>query len=764
MDANTDDIHRSIQRLGTFLFQESISKETEPHPLFILRDQLQVLDDTFHLATLDEQHKLVYDLSRLKIEYFIHLLQQYSSTIPFSLVKALLDTIRFQVNMSMNVNPLLTDHYFHFSTIYLTTNSNTNYLEGKTANYLNELFLNFFASIGSRAVHIKTNISYSICVSHTNISNFFELNASTESLLQAIITYLNNFFFHNHQQSECHTSILKWLLNLTNIYGFVPYFVKMEYPNTVLQWMALSNDQGERISLNHWFLILNLLHNLARHRMGVKTLNKLKAIAIIKQWKDQHMSRLLSIGDDENDKDILIAYHLVYAILLEPKELKKEEISNIQTVLDYILERTVQAFKSPDLCFGSYNICEYLNGLTKFVVNDKFLLYIISREKIFDLLMDKFLLFNVNYQSTDLNTIICSSLYTIFWSISFQSEYHSKLKSMEEFIAHVEQISKLESNDEHAIMMKRAAKGILYNLDLIQMDIQPIEESINENQVKIMISYAHKDMTFCQKLLDQLTEQFDGDIWVDFKRLSLPYEDDWEEIAIAITQCDVVLMIVTENYCSSKSCRREVIHADKRNKRMIPIYQGKDYKPDDWFEIRVGSAVRVRFGDKKSDEEVMNNLLKLIHAQEKVRQSNQENDSCRERQIETTVNTEKQTILKSLSSHHLNSMNAPILSHVLPPIPVEQWTSDEIKCWFQLNLLSDVLFNTLNFTDGCQLLTYAQLLIGSSLYTNDEYESLRNRIGKDVFYLDEYARFLSGLTKLIQSLPVKKRSNFCIII
>ena len=72
-----------------------------------------------------------------------------------------------------------------------------------------------------------------------------------------------------------------------------------------------------------------------------------------------------------------------------------------------------------------------------------------------------------------------------------------------------------------------------------------------------------------------------------------------------------IIMIVTENYCSSKSCRREVIHADKRIKRMIPVYQGKDYKPEDWFEIRVASSTWVRFGDKKSDEEVIDTLLKF---------------------------------------------------------------------------------------------------------------------------------------------------------
>ena len=36
-------------------------------------------------------------------------------------------------------------------------------------------------------------------------------------------------------------------------------------------------------------------------------------------------------------------------------------MSNIEKVLDYILERTIQAFNSKELYYGPYNACEYFN-------------------------------------------------------------------------------------------------------------------------------------------------------------------------------------------------------------------------------------------------------------------------------------------------------------------------------------------------------------------------------------------------------------------
>ncbi|CAF4833211.1 unnamed protein product, partial [Rotaria socialis] len=59
------------------------------------------------------------------------------------------------------------------------------------------------------------------------------------------------------------------------------------------------------------------------------------------------------------------------------------------------------------------------------------------------------------------------------------------------------------------------------------------------------------------------------------------------------------------------------------------------------------------------------------------------------------------TSLRSLRS----LSNIEETSTLLP----NQWTYEEIKCWFRQNLLSDYLFNIFTFDNGDEFLTYATL-------------------------------------------------------
>ncbi|CAF1305003.1 unnamed protein product [Rotaria sp. Silwood1] len=868
-------VTNALRQLETILLDGNYHDEKLCNSLNIVHDQLQQIEKNSNSVSNDDKQQLLLMFQSLEVNLFRQFLIQLTSKISSSFVCSLLDTIRLQLIIDMETNPLMSDCYFKVSLIWLTTDSTINYLTQKSFSISNESnideqIFNLFCYISSRAVYYKTSRSSSMCVSRKTTPNFFQLTNTTEHLLQAFITYLNSYFLDDRQHSESDALILKWLLNIADIYGFIPYFVKTGYPEAILEWMKRKQNFDKKISLDTWFLVINILYNFARHCIGINALNKLKTLEILKEWKNQYFSKLPSANMMKTFEEILVAYYLLYVILLEPKEMKKENMTSIQNVLDHIIERTIQAFNSSEFNCGLYNVTEYLAGLAKLVANDKFLRYIISKDNMFDLFFGKFLEFNHlctrhgNTESNDLHELICVSLYTIFWSISFQSDYYVTLKENDEFIRFVVQMSKTESNDEHIVAMRRAAKGILFNLDLVQTDLQLIDNiETDYDHVKVMISYAHKDTKLCQKLVSQLQNCVRGDIWVDFIKLKPPYDDDWEEIARAITQCDVVLMLVTENYCTSKSCRREVIHADKRNKRMIPVYQGKEYQPEDWFEIRVGSATFVRFGDNKSDEIVMEALLNLIHATDKTKrnldrmrpheaptqigqQQTVQNiiqnpilslsstisppsklisnpiietlttqsvpysptpdivpilslPSVNKKPIEQWTNVDLQHILQlplsilDLSSGQallayirllsnedalydeyetcmrhrglsreqfanligsLRSLRSLYNIEAASALPPDQWTYEEIKCWFHQNRLSDYLFDTFTFVDGTEFLVYAKLVTESSIRMDAEYDRLRSRIqsrynGQDIFQLDEYARFVNALKKLL---------------
>ncbi|CAM2721124.1 unnamed protein product [Rotaria socialis] len=872
--SSKETVANALCQLETIFLGGNYHDENLCTSLNIVRNELQEIDKQSNSISSDVKNQLLLVLQSFEVNLFRQCLLRIFAEMSSTIVFTFFDTIRFQLMIDLETNPSMSDFYLKISLAWLTNDSTINYLIQKSLPSSNEMnideqFLNLFCCISTRAVFYKTSGSSSLCVSRKTTPTFFESTDTTDRLLRAFITYLNGYFIDDRQHSESVTLILKWLLNMADIYGYIPYFVKTNYPEAILEWMKKTRDYNDKISLETWFLVINIFYNFARHRIGVKALNKLKALDILKEWKNRYFTELPSTDMMKTFEDTVLAYYLLYVLLLEPKEMKQERISSIENVLDHIIERTVQAFNSSQFNCGLYNVTEYLAGLAKLGVNDKFLLYFISKDGILDLFIRKFLEFNQsctrndNVESTDLNTLICASLYTIFWSISFQSDYSTKLKENNEFIEFVQQVSTNESTDENIVAMKRAAKGILFNLDLIQTDLQPIDDTdTDDDHVKAMISYAHKDTKLCQTLVSKLEGRVRGDVWVDFIKLQPPYEDDWEEIACAITQCDVVLMLVTENYCTSKSCRREVIHADKRNKRIIPIYQGKEYQPEDWFEIRVGSATFVRFGDGKSDEKVMETLLNLIHATDKRKRSfnkttsheaptsiNQqqtvayivpspvlsvspvlprtqpisspmmENLRPQAMRFESTSDTTPNQSLPTINRKPVEQWtNAELLNFLqLPPTMLDlssgqaaltyirlltnddslvdeyetrmrhrgfsrdqfanaitslrslrslsnieetstllpnQWTYEEIKCWFRQNLLSDYLFNIFTFDNGDEFLTYATLVTQTPTRIDVEYDRLKSLIQnrynpQDPFALDEYARFVNAMKKLI---------------
>ncbi|CAF0860042.1 unnamed protein product [Rotaria sordida] len=142
------------------------------------------------------------------------------------------------------------------------------------------------------------------------------------------------YFLDDRQHSESNTLILKWLLNMVDIYGFIPYFIKTDYSEAILEWMKKVRHIEEKISLEIWLLVINILYNFVRHWIGIKALNKLKTLTILKEWKNRYFSELPSADMMKTFEEIFVTYYLLYVLLLEPIEMKKVNMTSIQTVLD----------------------------------------------------------------------------------------------------------------------------------------------------------------------------------------------------------------------------------------------------------------------------------------------------------------------------------------------------------------------------------------------------------------------------------------------
>ena len=85
----------------------------------------------------------------------------------------------------------------------------------------------------------------------------------------------------------------------------------------------------------------------------------------------------------------------------------------------------------------------------------------------------------------------------------------------------------------------------------------------------IFISYSRKDVDVAGKIVQSLAEN-DLDTWVDWK--SIPKGEDWEqEIYRGIEEAETFLFLISPDSIKSDICNREVAHAVKNNKRIVPL-------------------------------------------------------------------------------------------------------------------------------------------------------------------------------------------------
>ena len=95
------------------------------------------------------------------------------------------------------------------------------------------------------------------------------------------------------------------------------------------------------------------------------------------------------------------------------------------------------------------------------------------------------------------------------------------------------------------------------------------------SKAKIFISYSRKDAAFADRL-DEALQARDFHPLID--RTDIYLFEDWERrIQSLIVQADTIVSVLSPDYVSSDTCKKEVEFAASRNKRLAPI----EYRPVD---------------------------------------------------------------------------------------------------------------------------------------------------------------------------------------
>ena len=71
-----------------------------------------------------------------------------------------------------------------------------------------------------------------------------------------------------------------------------------------------------------------------------------------------------------------------------------------------------------------------------------------------------------------------------------------------------------------------------------------------------------------------------------------------ETMAKAVENSSVVLVCVSERYKESPNCRSEAEYTYKLGKDIIPLMMQRNYKPDGWLGMLVGTKFWIDFHSK----------------------------------------------------------------------------------------------------------------------------------------------------------------------
>jgi len=85
----------------------------------------------------------------------------------------------------------------------------------------------------------------------------------------------------------------------------------------------------------------------------------------------------------------------------------------------------------------------------------------------------------------------------------------------------------------------------------------------------IFISYSRKDIAFASQLNKAFADN-GFETWIDWQ--DIPPSTEWlKEVYAAIEEADTFVFILSADAALSEICRMEIEHAEKNNKRIIPI-------------------------------------------------------------------------------------------------------------------------------------------------------------------------------------------------
>ena len=232
------------------------------------------------------------------------------------------------------------------------------------------------------------------------------------------------------------------------------------------------------------------------------------------------------------------------------------------------------------------------------------------------------------------------------WMLAFDDNNKKEIRQEEGAMDILHQLQQSENPE-----VQKAAAGALWEIEgKTARHLERIESTGNH----VMISYQWDSQEVLVEVKNRL--QASGyRVWMDLEQMG---GSTLETMAKAVENSSVVLVCVSERYKESPNCRSEAEYTYKLGKDIIPLMMQRNYKPDGWLGMLVGTKFWIDFHSKHVIEQGVTKLIKELGG--------------RGKDVDVTDGPSEPVVQAVQAVATLPSS-----------LGVSTWTNEEVKQWFK---------------------------------------------------------------------------------
>ena len=337
-----------------------------------------------------------------------------------------------------------------------------------------------------------------------------------------------------------------------------------------------------------------------------------------------------------------------------------------ENLLSFIITLLDEAWQSEDRHSNGYSAKELAEGLSHLAINDANK-NILGQNGVIPVLISVIKTSNEDEEK--------ASATRALWMLAFDNNNKEKVRQEEGAMDILHQLQQSKNSE-----VQKAAAGALWELE--GKTARQSSEKIESTGNHVMISYQWDSQEVLVEVKNRL--QASGyRVWMDLEQMG---GSTLETLAKAVENSSVVLICLSERYKESPNCRSEAEYTYKLGKDIIPLMMQRNYKPDGWLGMLVGTKFWIDFHSKHLIEQGVTKLIKELGG--------------RGKDVDVADGPSKPVVQAVQVDIVATSPSSP---------GVSTWTNEEVKLWFKEIGLEKVCKKNISGMNG-QSLTNLQKL------------------------------------------------------